>query len=64
MMLKHVPVLDSGGGLILGGLFFVLIFLQWKWPLRRQHFSVVRRIARNLFFSAPGFALARISLVP
>ncbi|MBA2435641.1 MAG: sterol desaturase family protein [Chthoniobacterales bacterium] len=63
-MPKPIPILDSGGGLILGGLFLFLLFLQWKWPLRRQHFSVLRRIARNLFFSAPGFALARISLVP
>lgn len=63
-MPKPIPILDSGGGLILGGLFLFLLFLQWKWPLRRQHFSVLRRIARNLFFSAPGLALARISLVP
>ena len=32
--------------------------------MRRQHFSKLRRLIRNLVFSAPGFALARISLVP
>jgi len=44
--------------------FLLLLFLQWKFPLRRQSFSKVRRFLRNALFSSPGFCLARISLIP
>jgi len=44
--------------------FLLLSFLQWKFPLRRQSFSKVRRFLRNALFSSPGFVLARISLIP
>jgi sterol desaturase/sphingolipid hydroxylase (fatty acid hydroxylase superfamily) len=44
--------------------FLLLLFLQWKFPLRRQSFSKVRRFLRNALFSSPGFVLARISLIP
>ncbi|MDQ6622890.1 MAG: sterol desaturase family protein [Verrucomicrobiota bacterium] len=63
-MIKSAPVFDRFAGPFLGLFFAALVFVQWKCPLRRQHFSALRRIARNLFFSAPGFALARIALVP
>ena len=32
--------------------------------MRRQNFSKLRRFIRNAVFSSPGFALARISLIP
>jgi sterol desaturase/sphingolipid hydroxylase (fatty acid hydroxylase superfamily) len=63
-MMKGVPLLDHFGGPLFAAVFFALLFLQWKFPLRRQHFSALRRLVRNGLFSAPGFALARISLVP
>ena len=63
-MFKPIPILDGAGGFFLAGLFVALLFLQWKYPLRRQHFSRLRRFVRNVVFSGPGFALARISLVP
>ena len=63
-MIKTTPILDSFAGLFFAALFLVLLLLQWKFPLRRQHFSALRRLVRNALFSAPGFALARISLVP
>jgi sterol desaturase/sphingolipid hydroxylase (fatty acid hydroxylase superfamily) len=44
--------------------FLLLSFLQWKFPLRRQSFSQVRRFLRNALFSSPGFVLARLSLIP
>ncbi len=49
---------------ILAALFLACLLLQWKFPLRRQQFSALRRSLRNAIFSGPGFALARISLVP
>ena len=63
-LIQTTQLLDRYGGLIFASLFALLLLMQWKFPLRRQHFSVLRRLARNLGFSAPGFALARISLVP
>lgn len=63
-LIQTTQLLDRYGGLIFASVFAVLLLMQWKFPLRRQHFSVLRRLARNLIFSAPGFALARISLVP
>ena len=63
-MIKTTPLLDSSAGPFFVLLGLGLILLQWKCPLRRQHFSAFRRTLRNAFFSVPGFALARISLVP
>ncbi len=62
-MIKSTPVLEYAG-LVFAGFFLLLLFLQWKWPLRRQHFSQFRRLVRNALLSGPGFALARVSLVP
>src|SRR5215471_3390957 len=62
-MLKTTS-LDQFGGAFLIAVFLLLLFLQWKFPLRRQNFSKLRRLIRNTLFSAPGFALARISLIP
>ena len=42
----------------------VLIFVQWQWPLRRQHFSVLRRWFHNAAVAIPGFISARFLLVP
>jgi sterol desaturase/sphingolipid hydroxylase (fatty acid hydroxylase superfamily) len=64
MNLKPVPLLDDVGGVFLACFFVALLLLQWKYPLRRQQFSKLRRLLRNAIFSAPGFALARVSLVP
>lgn len=62
--MKTPPILDHHGGAIFASLFFILLLLQLEFPLRRQHFSALRRLGRNLIFFVPGFALARISLVP
>jgi sterol desaturase/sphingolipid hydroxylase (fatty acid hydroxylase superfamily) len=63
-MIRATPTLDQFGALILVGLFLLLLFLQRKFPLRHQNFSALRRLVRNTLFSAPGFALARITLIP
>jgi sterol desaturase/sphingolipid hydroxylase (fatty acid hydroxylase superfamily) len=62
--MRTIPLLDHFGGPLLAGVFFVLLLVQWKFPLRRQYFSALRRLLRNLLFSAPGFVLARLSLIP
>jgi sterol desaturase/sphingolipid hydroxylase (fatty acid hydroxylase superfamily) len=63
-MVQTTPLLDQYAAPVFGAVFLFLLLMQWKFPLRRQVFSKWRRLIRNLFFSAPGFALARISLVP
>src|SRR6188768_3881150 len=59
-----IPLLDYAGSPILLMLFGCLLWLQWKYPLRRQHFSVMRRLARNFAFSLPAFLLLRLTLIP
>jgi sterol desaturase/sphingolipid hydroxylase (fatty acid hydroxylase superfamily) len=51
-------------GLIFALLFVALFLIQKKWPLRRQHFSLLRRLARNAIFAAPGLLASRLLLVP
>ncbi|MBA2586762.1 MAG: sterol desaturase family protein [Chthoniobacterales bacterium] len=57
------PVLDAAGPVFVT-LFLVLVFIQWKWPLRRQHFSVLHRIVRNAVLAAPSLVASRLVLVP
>jgi sterol desaturase/sphingolipid hydroxylase (fatty acid hydroxylase superfamily) len=64
LVIKTAPVLDQVAGPLFAALFVALLLLEWKFPLRRLHFSKLCRLIRNALFSAPGFALARISLVP
>jgi sterol desaturase/sphingolipid hydroxylase (fatty acid hydroxylase superfamily) len=44
--------------------FALLVLLQWRRPLRVQHFSVLTRIVRNLIVSIPAFLIARLALLP
>ena len=62
--MKPIPLLDSVGPPLFLCLFAALLFLQWKFPLRRAHFSIFRRLLRNFVFSAPGFAFLRLALIP
>jgi sterol desaturase/sphingolipid hydroxylase (fatty acid hydroxylase superfamily) len=63
-VIKAHPLLDNFAGPFFAGVFLVLLFLQWRFPLRHCHLSWLRRAVRNVVFSGVGFALARISLVP
>src|SRR3954470_19782104 len=62
--MRPIPLLDYVGSPIFCAFFALLLFLQWKWPLRRRHFSVVRRLVRNFVLSVPAFVLLRLALVP
>ncbi len=44
--------------------FLALFLLQWRFPLRRQHFSMLRRLVRNFVLSIPGFAVVRLAMLP
>ena len=62
--MKPIPLLDYVGSPIFVFLFALLLFLQWRYPLRRHHFSVLRRLVRNYVFSLPAFVLLRLTLIP
>ncbi len=59
---KH-PLLDHIG-IVFAVVFVALLVLQWKWPLRRQHFSTLKRLLRNAIFAAPSLLASRAFLVP
>jgi sterol desaturase/sphingolipid hydroxylase (fatty acid hydroxylase superfamily) len=62
--MKPIPLLDHVGSPIFCLLFALLFFLQWKYPLRRRHFSILRRLLRNFVMSVPAFVLLRLALIP
>src|SRR5438874_2842779 len=62
--MDKIPVIDDAGRLLLAGIFIALLLLQWRFPLRRHHFSVVRRLVRNWVLSIPGFAVVRFAMLP
>lgn len=49
---------------LLAGVFVLLVWIQYKHPLRRQHFGALRRIVRNLLFALPAFLTLRLLLLP
>jgi len=64
MMLPKIPLMDYVGRPLLGGILIVLLLMQWRFPLRRQHFSALRRLVRNFVLSIPGFAIVRLAMLP
>src|SRR6267143_1072847 len=63
-MLQRIPLMDYVGRPLLACLFVALLWLQWQFPLRRQHFSVLHRLVRNFVLSIPGFAIVRLAMLP
>ena len=63
-MLQRIPLMDYVGRPLLACLFLALLLLQWRFPLRRQHFSVLHRLVRNCVLSIPGFAIVRLAMLP
>jgi sterol desaturase/sphingolipid hydroxylase (fatty acid hydroxylase superfamily) len=57
-------LIDYIGQPLLVCIFVALLWLQSRFPLRRQHFSALRRLARNFIFSLPGFAVVRLATLP
>ncbi len=59
----HNPLLDSLG-IVFAVVFVALLYIQRRWPLRRQHFAAFRRVVRNGFLAVPGLVVSRLILVP
>src|SRR4029078_12722791 len=64
MPMPKIPLMDYVGRPLLACLFLALLCLQWRFPLRRQHFSVLHRFLRNFVLSIPGFAVVRLAMLP
>src|SRR5713101_3826371 len=64
MLIPRIPLMDYIGRPLLAGIFLALLYLQWRFPLRRQHFSVLHRLVRNFILSIPGFAIVRLLMLP
>jgi sterol desaturase/sphingolipid hydroxylase (fatty acid hydroxylase superfamily) len=62
--MHKIPVIDDAGRVLLAGTFLILLLLQWRFPLRRYHFGVLRRLLRNWILSLPGFAIVRFAMLP
>ena len=62
--MSKIPLMDYVGRPLLAGVFLTLLLLQWRFPLRRQHFSVLQRLVRNFVLSIPGFAIVRLAMLP
>src|SRR5262245_63817437 len=56
--------MDYVGNPLLTCLFLALLLLQWRFPLRRQHFKLAHRLVRNFVLSLPGFAIVRLAMLP
>ncbi|MBV9868196.1 MAG: sterol desaturase family protein [Abitibacteriaceae bacterium] len=55
---------DHKASPLLAGVFLSLLWLQWRQPLRHQHFSSVQRMITNIVFALPAFAALRLVLIP
>jgi sterol desaturase/sphingolipid hydroxylase (fatty acid hydroxylase superfamily) len=62
--MQKIPLMDYVGRPLLACMFVALLLLQWRFPLRRQHFSVLHRLVRNFVLSIPGFAIVRLAMLP
>jgi sterol desaturase/sphingolipid hydroxylase (fatty acid hydroxylase superfamily) len=62
--MKTIPLLDYVGTPLIVCSFLVLLLLQWCYPLRRQHFSALRRVSRNLLVSIPSHVVLRWAALP
>ena len=62
--MPRIPLMDYVGRPLLACLFLALLWLHWRFPLRRQHFRMLHRLVRNFVLSIPGFAIVRLAMLP
>lgn len=58
------PILDKYGAPVLIVLFILLLFLQYRWPLRRWVRRLSPRFLTNAGVAVPAFAVLRLVLIP
>src|SRR5436305_13001646 len=62
--MSKIPLMDYVARPLLACVFVALLWLQWRFPLRRQYFSMLHRLVRNFVLSIPGFAIVRLAMLP
>src|SRR3954451_24564038 len=62
--MKPLQIFDFAGGPLLAIFFVALMLLQWRCPLRRQHFETLIRLIRNLLLSLPSHLVLRWAMLP
>src|ERR1043165_5834545 len=62
--MQIIPPFDFIGTSLLMVIFVTLILLQWRFPLRKQHFAFVRRLVRNLLLSIRSHVVLRWAMLP
>src|SRR4029453_8653767 len=62
--MPKIPLMDYVGRPLLACVFLALLWIQWRFPLRRQHFNALHRLVRNFVLSIPGFAIVRLAILP
>ena len=62
--MKETPWFDHLSTPLLALLLIALLWLQWRFPLRRQHFALWRRLIRNFALSIPSHAILRWAMLP
>ena len=62
--MQKIPLIDYVGNPLLACIFLAILWLQWRFPLRRQQFGLLQRLARNFVLSIPGFLIVRVAMLP
>ena len=62
--MRPLSIFDFVGKPLLTAIFVALLLLQWRFPLRRQHFRLLRRLVRNFVVALPSNAILRWAMLP
>ena len=64
LIVKLFHWFDYVGSPLLAVAFLALLWLQWRFPLRRRHFTLMGRLVRNLLLSLPSHVVLRWAMLP
>jgi sterol desaturase/sphingolipid hydroxylase (fatty acid hydroxylase superfamily) len=64
LCMRPLSLFDLVGQPLLTAIFVGLLWLQWRFPLRPQHFRWLRRLVRNLVLALPSNAVLRWAMLP
>ncbi len=59
-----IPAFDYVASPLMVLFFGLLLLIQWRYPLRKQHYAPLRRIIRNIGVALPTFVILRLALLP
>src|SRR5438094_8591067 len=63
LAVPKIPLMDYVGRPVLASGLLALFCLQWRFPLRRRHVIVYRRLVLNFVLSMPGFAIVSLAML-